>query len=248
MNTFLILWRKELSSYFLSPIAYIVTIFFLVVMGFSFWMVAAVMVGGSAETGVMKSLFSSIFFWISMLVVVPVLTMRLFAEEKRTGTLETLMTAPVTDTAVVLAKYAGALAFFILMWLPTIAYAFILKKFSPVSAPIDLGPMLTGYLGAFLVGAMYMAIGIFCSAMTSNQIVSAIACFAMICVMFLAGFLSFVAIGPWARDLVACLSSVSHMLDFSRGVVDTRPIVFCVSVAALFLFATVKVIESRKWK
>jgi len=249
MRTFFTLWRRELAAYFLSPIAYVVTIFFLVVMGFSFWLLVSVLAqgeGGSAT--IMKELFGSIFFWIAMLTVVPVLTMRLFAEEKRAGTIETLMTAPVTDPAVVLAKYAGAMTFFVIMWVPTAVYAFTLRGFSPLAAPMDLGPMLGGYLGAFLVGAMYISVGLFCSSLTSNQIVSAIICFALICVAFLSGFLTFIARGELVRDVGAYVSSVAHMLDFSRGAIDTRAAVFYVSVTAYVLFATVKVVESRKWK
>ena len=248
MRTFFTLWRKELSSYFLSPIAYVVMMFFLVVMGVSFSLLVSVMASGPSGVAVMKELFSSIFFWLAMLIVVPVLTMRLFAEEKRSGTIETLMTAPVTDTAVVLAKYAGAMTFFVILWLPTASYAYILKAFSPLTAPVDLGPMLGGYLGAFLVGAMYISIGLFCSSVTNNQIVSAIMCFALTCVAFFAGFAPYITRSDLLRVVGGYISSISHMLDFSRGAVDSRPIVLALSVSALMLFTTIKVIESRKWK
>jgi ABC-2 type transport system permease protein len=248
MRTFITLCRKELAAYFLSPIAYVMMMFFLVVMGVSFSLLVSVLVEGSAGVMIMKELFSSIFFWIAMLVVVPVLTMRLFAEEKRSGTIETLMTAPVSDAAVVLAKYAGALAFFVILWIPTASYAFILRAFSPLTAPVDFGPMLGGYVGAFLVGAMYIAMGLFCSSLTNNQIVAAMMCFAMTCVAFFAGFIPFITRNNVLREFGSYVSSISHMLDFSRGAVDTRPIVFCVTICALMLFATVKVVESRKWK
>jgi ABC-2 type transport system permease protein len=248
MKSFFTLCRKELASYFLSPIAYVMMMFFLLVMGVSFSLLVSVMSSGPAGVMMMKELFSSIFFWIAMLIVVPVLTMRLFAEEKRAGTIETLMTAPVTDTAVVLAKYAGAMTFFLILWLPTASYAFILKAFSPPAAPVDLGPMLGGYVGAFLVGAMYIAIGLFCSSMTNNQIVAAIMCFAMICVAFFAGFIPYITRSELLRNFGGYVSSISHMLDFSRGAVDTRPVVLYLTVSALMLFATIKVIESRKWK
>ena len=247
MKTFFTLWRKELASYFLSPIAYVMMIFFLLVMGVSFSLLVSVMASGPAGMTIMKELFSSIFFWIAMLMVAPLLTMRLFAEEKRSGTMETLMTAPVTDTAVVLAKYAGAMTFFTILWLPTSSYAFILRAFSPLTAPVDLGPMLGGYVGAFLVGAMYLAIGLFCSSMTNNQIVAAIMCFAIICVVFFAGFIPYLTRSELLRNFGGYISSISHMLDFSRGAVDTRPVVFYLTVSALMVFATIKVIESRKW-
>jgi len=248
MRAFLTLWRKELAMYFLSPIAYVMTVFFLIVMGFSFWLLADVMSQGAPGATLMKELFSSIFFWIAMLIVVPVLTMRLFADEKRSGTIEALMTAPVTDAAVVFAKYFGALCFFLIMWSPTVVYAYVLRYFSPLTAPVDLGPMCSGYVGAFLVGAMYISIGIFCSSLTSNQIVAAIICFGLTSLAFFSGFITYVARSPLMQDIGAYISSVSHMRDFALGAVDTRPVVFCISVSLFMLFATVKVIESRKWK
>ena len=248
MRGFWPLWRREVGSYFLSPIAYVVAIFFLAIMGASFWMLAWILSDGTSGASVMKQLFGSIFFWIAVMMVVPVLTMRVFAEEKRSGTMETLMTAPVTDTEVVLAKYAGALGFFVVMWLPTLAFAFILRKFSALTAPVDLGPMLAGYLGTFMLGSFYLSIGLFCTALTRNQILAAISCFALICMAFFAGFIPYIASDPWLARFGGYISSVEHMLEFSRGMVDTRPLVFYASGTLFMLFATVKVIESRTWK
>jgi ABC-2 type transport system permease protein len=247
MRIFRTLWCRELAAYFLSPIAYVTIMFFLFVMGYSFWMMTTIMSQGTVEVSVMSQLFGSIFFWIALLVVIPVMSMRLIAEEKRSGTLETLMTAPVSDVAVVLAKYVGAMSFFIVLWLPTIAYAFILRAFDPM-ATVDYGPMLSGYLGAFLIGGFYIAIGLFCSACTRNQIVAAIFCFAVICVAFFAGFLPYIASNPVLQRFGEYFSAVNHMLDFSRGMVDTRPLILYVSGMVFMLFATIKVLESRKWK
>ena len=248
MSTFFTLWRKELSGYFLSPIAYVVTIFFLAIMGIVFWLLASALVDGPAGISVMNLLFATPFFWMVILVVVPVLTMRLIAEEKKSGTLETLLTAPVTDVAVVLAKYCGAVSFYVVLWLPTFSYIFILRKFSSVVAPIDLGPMLGGYVGAFLVGLFFIAVGLFCSALTSNQIVAAIMTFSLVGGLFFAGMFQYVSHSEWVKDLSTYISCYSHMSEFSRGAIDTRPIVFYLSGAAFMLFATVKVVESRKWK
>lgn len=248
MRAFRTLWAKELAACFLSPIAYIMIVFFLVVMGFSFWLLVSILFQGSVAATIMNELFGSIFFWISMLIVVPVLTMRLFAEEKRAGTIETLMTAPITDAEVVLAKYAGALTFFIIMWIPTAAYMLILRRFSPLTTPPDPGPMLSGYLGAVLVGSLYLSIGLFCSALTRNQIVAAIICFAVLNIAFFTGFLAYVGRDETVRNVAMYLSSVEHMRDFARGAVDTRSVVFYVTGTAFMLFATVKVVESRKWK
>ncbi|HBA84618.1 MAG TPA: hypothetical protein DCZ95_11030 [Verrucomicrobia bacterium] len=248
MRCFLPLWRRELAAYFLSPIAYVVTIFFLVVMGFSFWLLASILVQGEGGVTVMKELFGSVFFWLALLVVVPLLTMRLLADEKRTGTMESLMTAPLTDAEVVLAKYAGALSFFVAMWIPTVAYAYLLREFSSESAPIDFGPMMGGYLGAFLIGAFYLSVGLFCSSLTRNQIVSAMMCFAVLGLAFFVGFMPYVSRNPAVQVLGMYASSVTHMLDLSRGAVDTRPIVLYLTGTFFMLFVTVKAVESQKWR
>jgi len=249
MRVFLTLWRREMAQYFLSPIAYVTAFFFLVIMGFSFWMLVSVMLQGAAGVTVMEELFGrSIFFWLALLISAPVLSMRLFAEEKRSGTMEALLTAPVSEVAVVLAKYAGALTFFIVMWLPTASYAVILRGFSPQTAPPDLGPMAAGYVGAFLVGAFYLAVGLLCSVLTRNQVIAAISTFALLLVCFLSGFIPYLARVDLVRDVGAYFSSVQHMMDFSRGALDTRPVVLYVTATAWLLFATVKVLESRKWK
>ncbi|MCX6996861.1 MAG: ABC transporter permease [Kiritimatiellaeota bacterium] len=248
MKAFFTLWRRELGAYFLSPIAYVMMIFFLLIMGCGFAILATALAGaGSAGAPVMGLLFDSFFFWMPTLMLAPLLTMRLLAEEKRSGTIETLMTAPVTDPAVVLAKYAGALSFYGVIWAPTAAYVIILRVFSPAT-PLDLGPIAGGYLGALLIGGFYLAIGLFCSALTRNQIVAAIICFALVCVAFFSGFLGFILRDGAARNVVQYFSSLAHMRDFARGVVDTRPIVFYLTGTALMLFATVKVVEARKWK
>ncbi len=248
MSAFLTLWRKELTTYFLSPVAYIVMIFFLVVMGTIFSLLVSVLADGPAGVTVMNLLFGSPFFWMTMLVLAPLLTMRLLSEEKRSGTIETLMTAPVSDAAVVLAKFAGALSFYVCMWLPTALYVFILHHFSAEMAPPDFGPLLGGYFGALLIGMFYLSIGLCCSALTSNQIVSAMITFAVMLVLFLAGLMDYVARGDWALAVSTHLSSYSHMLEFSRGTLDSRPIVYYLSGTALMLFATVKIVEARNWK
>lgn len=248
MNGFLTLWRKEVTGYFLSPVAYVVTIFFLVVMGAIFSLLVSVLADGPAGVTIMNLLFGSPFFWMTMLVLVPVLTMRLLAEEKRSGTLETLLTAPISDPAVVLAKFAGAVTFYVLMWLPTAAYVLVLRQFSSMMAPIDFGPMAGGYLGALLVGMFYLSIGLFCSALTSNQMVAAIMSFAAMIGVFLLGLLDFVTTSETLQAISACVSSYNHMLDFSRGAIDTRPVIFYLTGTAFMLFATVKAVEARSWK
>lgn len=247
MRTFRILLKRELTAYFLSPIAYLVMMFFLTMIGFSFWLLVSILVQGTMDVSILSELFGSIFFWIAVLIVVPVLTMRLFAEERRSGTLETLLTAPVRDVDVVLAKYVGALLFFMVMWVPTISYLWILRRYSPLETPPDWGALMGGYLGALLVGLLYVAIGLFCSALTRNQIVAAIMTFAVISVLFFAGFLAYTARDPGLREFGAYISSVEYMRDLARGSLDSRAIVFHASGAIFMLFATVRLLESRRW-
>jgi ABC-2 type transport system permease protein len=248
MRAFLLIWRRELLSFFLSPMAYAVMIFFLVIMGYSFWFLASLLAGGGAGVNVMNELFGSFFFWLPMLVIAPMLTMRSLAEERRSGTIETLLTAPVSDAAVVIGKYAGALSFFIAMWLPTAAYVFVLRRFSAESAPVDFGPLLGGYLGALLVGAFYLAIGVFCSALTSNQIIASMSAFALLALIFFAGLLGDATHNATLRHICDYISSVKHMRDFAHGTIDSRPVVFHLTGAAFFIFASIRALDSRHWK
>lgn len=248
MRTFWVLVRRELGAIFLSPIAWAMLAFFLVVMGASFWMLADLLARGAEGGTILGELLGSIFFWLAILIVVPVMTMRAFAEERRAGTFETLMTAPVRDGTVVLAKYAALLAFYAALWLPTLAYAVVLWTLRPLGAPTDTGALAAGYLGVFLLGAFFLAIGLLASALTRSQVVAAIAAFAALCVFFFAGFLPYLPRGQSMSRAAHYASGVTHLLDFARGVVDTRPIAFYLINTALVLWAAVKAVEARRWK
>lgn len=249
MRTFFTMLKRELQSYFLSPIAYVTICFFLVVMGVSFWMLVAFLADGARDVSVMRALFSeSIFFWIAIMVAIPVITMRVFAEEKRSGTFEVLATAPVGDVGIVLSKYFGALLFFFSMWLPTLAYIWILRLFSADSAPVDYGIVLASYIGVALLGAVYTAIGILASALARNQVTAAIVAFATIFLSFLIGFAPYLSSSTVVQNLGSYFSSVTHLIKFSYGILDTRPIVLYISLVVALLFVTVRVVESRRWK
>jgi ABC-2 type transport system permease protein len=247
MNNLTILWRREIAAYFLSPIAYLTMLSFLVLNAVSFLLMVHWLDGRATDSSVMQSFFNTFFYWVSMLFVVPVITMKLFAEEKRMGTLETLMTAPVSDLAVVLSKFFSAAAFFAVMWMPTLLYAWILNYFARDATPIDWGPVAAAYFGTLLVGCLYISLGLLASSLTHNQIVAAIVGFVVIATMFFLGFLS--RIGPsWVQSFFGYLASVEHMSDFARGQVDLRRVLFYISVTAFVLFATQKIVESRKWR
>jgi ABC-2 type transport system permease protein len=247
MRNLFTLWRREIAAYFLSPVAYLVMLSFLVLIALSFLELVYYFNGMTNDISVMQGFSNTVFYWIAMLFIVPVITMRLFAEEKRMGTLETLMTAPVSDAAVVLAKFLGAATFFALLWLPTIAYGWILNHFAQNPTPIDWGPVFVSYLGTLLIGLFFISLGLFASSLTHNQIVAAIVGFVLIATIFFLGFMS--RIGPgWVQSFFSYIASIEHMSDFTRGQIDLRRVIYYVSAMVLVLFTTQKVIESRKWR
>jgi ABC-2 type transport system permease protein len=182
--------------------------------------------------------------WL-LVFAVPVLCMGLLAQEWATGTIETLMTAPIDESEVVMGKFLGSLGLLLILLVPTLLYVLMLR----IYAHPDLGPIFSGYLGIILVGALFISVGLFCSAMTRSQIVAAVAAAAILCL---------ITIVPWWLGAKATLpvfwrSVVDQTVfrrytDFSKGVIDTGNIVFFVATTAVFLFVTTKVLESRRWK
>ncbi|MEI6972039.1 MAG: ABC transporter permease subunit [bacterium] len=244
MKNFRILWRRELAAYLVSPATYITMFAVLAVSGWGFWFTTKCSRGEPARIDIL--LFQTPTLLGMLLIAATALTMRLFAEEKRSGTIETLMTAPVSEISIVLGKYAAALTIFVIMFAPTAAYAFILQKNSDGMELLDTRVLVSGYLIFFLIGAFYLSVGMLTSSLSSSQTVAAVFSFASMFVLFLAGGLTSVARGK-VSSVVAYVSPFQHILDFSRGVVDTGPVVIYLSGTALMLFATVKVIESRRW-
>jgi len=234
---------RELRVYFTSPIAYVVLTALLVVNGLDFFLIVDAMNEVEASFGAPFAPFFGgfIFYWFFMLVVPPVLTMRLISEELRSGTLETLMTAPVTDTQVVIGKYLASLIFFVVLWLPTLLYVIFLS----LHTELDPGPLLSGYLGTLLLGAMFLAAGVFASSLTRNQVVAAVLTFTLTSTMFCAGLLEYLQ--PSQAEIWSYFNLHSQMLDFGKGVVDSRPVVYCVSTTLFLLFVAVRVLERRRW-
>ena len=243
MRTFFTLWRRELSALFLSPIAYVMLMFFLLVTGCGFyWLV-------KENLDVMRSLQGlMVVIWGCMLIVLPILTMRTFAEERKNGTFETMMTAPVHDSTVVLAKFAGVLVFFMMMCAPTAIYPVILQVVAPETAHlIEAGPVASGYLTVALIAAAFIALGMLASSLTSNQIIAAISTFSIMSILFFGGlFEPHLSKNPMVREIGGYLSSALHLMESARGVFDSRSPALYLSATAFFLFATVKSIESRR--
>lgn len=243
MRTFFALWKRELAALFLSPIAYVMLMFFLLVTGCGFyWLVKENLEVMHSVQGLM------VVIWACMLIVLPVLTMRTFAEERKSGTFETLMTAPVRDPAVVTSKFAGVLLFFLLMCAPTLLYPAVLHLLAPTAvAHMDMAAVLNGYLTVALIASAFIAMGILASALTSNQIIAAIATFSIMSILFFGGlFEPHLSKNPVVREVGGYLSSALHLMESARGVFDTRSLVLYLSTTAFFLFATTKTIETRR--
>lgn len=244
--------KRELGFYFNSPIAYIVIALFLVVSGamlFVFNVPDAGLDFFAVNEASLRGLFGPTspegFGGIPLLFVflVPAVTMRLIAEEKRTGTIELLVTWPVTDTQIVLGKYLGSVLFIGIMLLATLPLVFIVGGLGPM----DVGLVIGGYLGLLLLGAAYAALGLMTSAWTKNQIVAYLVG-ALICGLFyfIDGMLGLLWDG--ARDFFAGLSFKAHFQNVARGVVDLRDIIFYASFIAVSLVVTVMSLSSRNWK
>jgi len=249
MRRTLTIAQRELVAIFLSPIAYIVVAIFLVLNGFIFWLILKLFI--RSPGGVEGSPFAiflgseNIFAWIFILLTAPAITMRLFAEERQRGTIETLFTAPVSEAQVVVGKFLGAYVFYLSLWLPTILYAAILFRYS---SP-DWRPMATGYLGVALLGAMFIAFGEFTSALTRNQIVAYMGAAACLLGLFLGGLLLPIGFtGETSGRVLDYFNLYHHARDFGQGIVDSRQVVYYVSVTVFILFLTTRTIESRKWR
>lgn len=241
------LLRREWNAYFASMLGYIVLMFFLIVMGVTFATIVGYLNRGPTQMTAMGTMFS--MFWLPSLAVIPMITMRLLAEEKRAGTIEMLMTAPVTDFEVVFAKWLGAVSLYALMWALTGVYVLVLKHFSAGTATLDLGPIASGYLGVLVIGQFLIAIGVLASSLTKNQVVAALMSFAVIFLLLIAvSWMTFLFQGGALGKLFRNLSTFQQMEDFARGIVDARPVVLYASATALVLFLTTRIVESRKWR
>ncbi|MCC6234998.1 MAG: ABC transporter permease [Verrucomicrobiales bacterium] len=249
MRVFFTLWRREFTATFGSPIGYVVMAAVLLLLGISFVLIVDALREPS-DLPLTELFHGSLFFWVILLLSTPIITMRTFAHERATGTYETLMTTPVTDAQVVFAKFAGTLSFYILLWLPLLGCLFVVRRYAADASILDAGAIAATYLGIFSVGTLYVALGVFASALTGDQIIAAIAALALGVSLFLLSFAAPALAGDTtlSTSLLRDFSLVEQMWEFSRGVVDLRHVVFHLSLAGLFLFLTLKVVEARRWK
>lgn len=250
MQAYWTLVRRELGSHFLSWSGYIVVAGVLFLLGYSFQNLIIALNKEATDRPITEVFYGTMYFWLILLIASPLITMRSFAHEKNSGTFETLMTTPVSDAQVVLAKFTGAMLFYILLWLPLLGCLFTIRYYSNDPTILDAGTVSSTFLGIFLLGAMYMSMGCFASSLTKSQIIAAMVSFAMGISLFLLSFISmsFAAQGGWKSQLFNHVGLIEHMQDFAQGVIDSRPLIFYLSFTTLFLLLTVKVVESRRWK
>lgn len=227
---------REFKSYLASPTAYVVTGIFLLLTGFLFSISPATYF----ETSI-KGLWE---FWgtLVLLLLASVLTMRLLAEEKKMGTLELLLTAPVRDSEVIMGKFLGSLGILTIMLALTFYYPILLMWFGDP----DMGPIVTGYLGLFLLGGASLAVGLFASSLTSNQLVAAMVAGGIIFALWFVGLAA--SLLPEAMgEVISYLSLYHHFSSFMRGIIDTRGIIYYLSITVLFLYLAIRSIESGRW-
>lgn len=250
MRKFFTLLSREVRSYFYSPIAYIVLVFFLLIVGVDFSMQITFMNSRQISYSVEEAFFNSVFFWFAFVLIFPLITMRSFAEEFKLGTIEPLMTAPVRDWQVVLAKFGGALVFYLILWIPTLLYFAIFQMVTHQSASGSVGAYAGAYLMLLLLGMFYLSIGCFASVLTKNQIIAAVISFCAITLHFFAGLISFVMenVSSVARQLLGYFSAIEQMGTLSRGEIDTRPIVLYLSMTIVMLSFTYLAFQTRKWR
>ena len=249
------IFKKEMRLYFTSPVAWVIITMFLLIAGYFFYSIFAFYTLASMQSAmnpqmarelnvtdsVLRPLFSNVS--VILLLLMPLITMRLFAEERRSGTIELLLTYPVRDGAVLIGKYLAALALYAIMLALTLLYPGIVIYF----ARVEWGPLLTGYLGLLLMGATFLAVGIFASSLTENQIVAAITTFGTLLLLWVVGWSAEYVGGPWGRVL-SHLSILEHFDTFARGVLDTKDVIFYVDVTIVALFLTLRSLEARRWK
>ena len=237
MRNVLYIAAKELRSYFVSPVAYIIVAFWLVAMGFFFWL--SISSFGEAS---LTNVFNVVI--VLLLLVAPALTMRLLSEETRTGTLELLLTAPIKDWSVVVGKFIGAFVLYIAMMALTLLYPVMLVLFG---GNPDWGPIWSGYIGVLLLGMAFLSVGLFASSLSSNQMVSAVIAFVILLILYLISQVVG-SVGAGIGTVLSQLSLYDHFTSFPQGLIDPKDVVFYLTFTGVVLFITIQVVEGRRYR
>jgi len=250
MRAFITLTRRELASYFVSVTGYVIIAATTFLVGLSFVVLLDKLGNMPSPMPVTEMFYRTYFFWLILLLAAPVITMRLFALEKFSGTFETLMTTPVGDLTVVLAKFAAALLFYLVMWMPMLGCLLVVQRFASQTPLLDAGTLGGMYLGVALMGALFLSLGCFASAITRSQMVAAMLTLVLSVSLFSLAFLadrtSTLSSGP--AQVLGYFALFDQMHDFARGVVDTRAVLFYLSLSFFLLFLTLRAVESRRWR
>ncbi len=250
MTVLLTLIRRELAGYFLSLRGYVILAGVQLMLGASLLLVVHSLNQRAWDQPLTQVYPQSEHFWMVLLLMAPIITMRTFAHEKATGTFETLMTTPVRDGQVVIAKFIGAYVFFLAAFLPMLVYPYILEHHTHQPMDIQLGSVLNLGAGLALMGGLFMAMGCFASSLTRSQIVAAVIAFAAGSAHLLLSYLADLRppeMTAWFQ-VYEHVSLLHHMEDFASGTFDTRHLLFYLSITSVFLFLTHQAIESRRWK
>jgi ABC-2 type transport system permease protein len=259
MGSFYAIYRKEMGHYFVSPVAYVVVGVFLALSAFFFnYFLAAVMqqalqmqmqemeIGAHPNIDVTMEVMRAFFGLLSTLVLflTPMLTMGVFSEERKRGTMELLMTSPVTEAQIVLGKFLASLSLFAIMLLPTAGYLIFIYARSQPIPPWRM--LVAGYLGVLLLGGCLLALGSFISSLTENQLIAAVLTFAAFLLVWVIDLGR--NAGEGAGNVLQYLSVIRHYDDFTRGVIDTSSLIYYVSFMSFFVFLTVRAVDSIRWR
>jgi ABC-2 type transport system permease protein len=252
MHNVIAIARKELRSYFASPIGYVITWLFALLFGWFFYnylryfvTASEQMMMGGGTPNVNQHMIAGLLqnAAVIILFVMPMITMRTYSEEKRSGTIELLLTSPVTDVEIILGKFFGAMGLYAAMLAVTLLYIGMLFF---LGNP-EWKPILAGYLGLLLMGGCFISVGLLVSSLTKNQIVAGIATFAVFLFLWVINWIGEGA-GPTGREIVSYLSITQHFDDFARGVIDTKHLVYYLSFITFGLFLTAKSVDSERWR
>lgn len=243
MSPMLTIAKREFRSYFDSPLAYVVVCLSYLGLGLFFFMFR----GGfwQADRATLQTMFEYVPWGLSLLVI-PVVTMRLMAEERRSGTLEMLITLPVRDSDVILGKYLGALGLVLVLVLATALYPFLMFKWPWSLGPLDMGPIVSGYLGLILFSAAAVAVGLLVSSLTDSQAVAFFITFFVLLLLWFSGSIA-ESRGGTLANVISYISFQSNLDGFTRGLVDTRKVIYFLSVATIALVVSFRALERRKW-
>jgi len=255
MSNVLAIAQKELKSYFASPIGSIVIGLFALLFGFFFTTIlyffqeesmrAGMGMMGPQAMNVNERLIRPVFQNVSVIVLftLPLVTMRTYAEEKRSGTIELLLTSPLTDTQIVLGKFLGTLGLYGAMLAVTLVHVGLLYAFGTP----EWQSIATGYIGLLLMGGCFLSLGLFISSLTNNQIVAAFGTFAAFLIFWIINWMSSF-LGPTGQSVLNYLSIIEHLDDFTKGVIDTKHVIYYVSFIAFSIFLTVRSVDSERWR